>query len=232
MSRQIPIKKLFFLLPALLFLVLAPFTPYLDLTLSGFFYHPGEGFYDNVFFHALFVYGELFGLATGALATLLLLLSFLIPKYRKWRRVLSALVLTLVIGAGMVTNWGFKGHWGRPRPKQIAQFGGDKSYSPFWRPNFSQDRKTQKSFPSGHVAMGFYFISLTLAGSRQKSKTLFWIGASLAALLGCGLMVGRIAQGGHFFSDVLASFVIMYYIAHFIDHLVNFRLRLKNKSHI
>lgn len=197
----------------LFFVLFAPFTPSIDLYVSSLFYSQGLGFYDNFFFHALFKYGEWFGLATGVTAMCLYVLSFFYKKLSKWRQGSLAMLLTLVIGAGLITNICLKGCWGRPRPKQITEFGGKVDYRPFWSPDFRSKDEPQKSFPSGHAAMGCYFLSMCLIGRRYRSKALFLTGLFLTILLGCGLMIGRVVQGGHFVSDVVASSVIMWYIA-------------------
>ena len=72
------------------------------------------------------------------------------------------------------------------------------------------ERSPQKSFPSGHVAMGFYYLSLLLLAKRAW---LFYSALFLILFWGVGLMVTRVVQGGHFVSDVLASFVLMWLIA-------------------
>jgi lipid A 4'-phosphatase len=197
----------------LLFALFAPFTPAIDMYVSGLFYSPETGFYDNLFFHYLFKYGEWFGLATGGAVFFIFLFTFVRPKWKKWRRGSLATVLTLIIGAGLITNVILKGCWGRPRPKQVIAFGGDNLYRPFWHPDFNTKHNPQRSFPSGHVAMGFYFLSLCLVGKRYQSKALFRTGLFLTLFLGGGLMVARIAQGGHFISDVCASPIIMWYVA-------------------
>lgn len=204
----------------LLLALIAPFTPSLDLYISGLFYTPGEGFFNNVFFIGMFKYGELFGLASGVVACLLFSLSYLKPKWKKYRRGSLAMVLTLVIGAGLLTNVVLKGHWGRPRPKQVIEFGGKHPYRPFWRPNFHTRHDPQKSFPSGHAAMGFYFLSLCLVGRRHRNTLLFRAGLFLTFFLGGGLMITRVVQGGHFFSDVIVSPILMWYVARLIDKLL------------
>ena len=204
----------------LLLAFIAPFTPTIDLYVSGLFYTPSQGFFDNAFCLGMFKYGELFALASGGLASLFFLLSFLRPKWKKYRRGSLVMILTLVIGAGLLTNVMLKGHWGRPRPKQVMEFGGKHDYRPFWRPNFHTRHDPQKSFPSGHVAMGFYFLSLCLIGRRYHNHLLFRIGLFLTLFLGGGLMVTRIAQGGHFFSDVIVSPILMWYVARSVDKLV------------
>jgi len=204
----------------LLLILVAPFTPGIDLYCAGLFYSPESGFYNNAFFAILFQYGERFGLATGGVAGGIFLLSFH-RRWKKWRGGALAMVLTLVIGAGLITNIGFKGYWGRPRPKQIIEFGGHHAYRPFWRPNFHTQGDPQRSFPSGHVAMGFYFLSLWLVGKRYRILTLKVLGLSLTVFLGGGLMVARVAQGGHFVSDVIVSPILMWYVAKGVDWLIS-----------
>lgn len=169
----------------------------------------------------LFRYGELFGLFSGGLAAFCFLLSFPCTKLKKWRPASLTLTLTLILGAGLITNTLLKGYWGRPRPKQIIEFGGHHTYRPFWRPNFERDREPQKSFPSGHVAMGFYYLSLCLVGKRYKNPFLFRVGLCLTVGLGGSLMITRVAQGGHFVSDVLASALLMWLVALLMDRVVS-----------
>ena len=207
------------ILPMWIFLLalLAPFTPTIDLYCAGLFYSPESGFYNNPFFACLYEYGELFGLATGGLASSVFVISFWSRKWAKWRRGALAMVLTLVIGAGLVTNWGFKEFWGRPRPKQVIEFGGKHEYRSFWHPDFHTRHDPKRSFPSGHVAMGFYFFSMVLVGKRYKSRQLRNTGLFLVVFLGGGLMIARVVQGGHFFSDVIVSPIIMWYVAKGVD---------------
>lgn len=207
----------------LLFALFAPLSPKIDLYVSGLFYSKETGFYDNGFFHFLFKYGELFGLATGGVAFGVFALTFILPKWKKLRLGSLTIVLTLVIGAGLITNAGLKNFWGRPRPKQIVEFGGKHLYRPFWQPKLNTKNDPQKSFPSGHVAMGFYFLSLYLVGKRYHSKTLLYMGLFLTLFLGGGLMIARVVQGGHFVSDVLVSPLIMWYVARFIDAFLHRR---------
>ncbi len=205
----------------LLLLVIAPFTPAIDLTCAHYFYSPESGFYNNLFFEILFKYGELFGLASGELASAIFLLSCFRPRWRKWRQGTAAMILTIVLGAGILTNLGLKEYWGRPRPKQLIEFGGTHEYRPFWKPDFHTGKDHQRSFPSGHVAMGFYFLSLWLMGKRYNNKLLTYSGLFLVIFLGGGLMVARVAQGGHFFSDVIVSPLLMWYVAKWADRFTS-----------
>lgn len=208
------------LFPLLFLGLVAPFTPFLDLYFSSLFYMDGREFTNPLPFHILFKYGEIFGLLTGALALLVYLLSFGIKKIRPFQKGALVMVLTLVIGAGLLTNVLFKGYWGRPRPKQIVEFGGEHDYRPFWKPHFHAAPEPQRSFPSGHVAMGFYFLSLVLVGRRYNNQKLVITGILLTASLGGGLMIARVGQGGHFFSDVIVSPVLMWLVALGTDRVV------------
>lgn len=215
-------KHLKWLIPLLFLAAIAPFTPAIDLHISSLFFTPspigGKGvFYNNPFFHFLFRYGELFGFAFGGFAGFVFILSFFIPKWKKWRPGSLAIGLTLFIGAGLITNAFFKEYWGRPRPKEIVEFGGKHIYRPFWSPDFSL---RQKSFPSGHVAMGFYYLSLCFAAKRYRNRFLLYSGIFLTVFWGVGLMAARVAQGGHFLSDVIASALLMWLVALSVDHWV------------
>ncbi len=206
-------------LPLLFIAAIAPFTPALDLYFSSLFYSPESGFSDAAFCRFFFHYGEWFGLATGIVAASIFLLSFVLHRLKRWRRGALAITLTLVIGAGILTNVVMKGYLGRPRPKQIEEFGGHYAYRPYWQPNLEKNREPQKSFPSGHVAMGFYFLSFCLVGKRTGSRVLYRLGVLFTLTIGGTLMVVRVAQGGHFFSDVTFSPALMWWVALSIDKL-------------
>jgi lipid A 4'-phosphatase len=61
------------------------------------------------------------------------------------------------------------------------------------------------SFPSGHAALGFWTLSLALLAPRRHRRSA--VGAALAFGLFMGVV--RIAQGGHFLSDVAYSGLIV-----------------------
>jgi lipid A 4'-phosphatase len=114
---------------------------------------------------------------------------------------LAFLILSLALGPGLLVNEVFKAESGRARPGQVEQFGGEKSFTPVFQP---ADQCTRNcSFVSGHAAMGFYLIGL--AWVRQDRRWL-WLGIAAGALVGAA----RILQGGHFLSDVLFGFWVVY----------------------
>ena len=74
------------------------------------------------------------------------------------RRLAIFLLVVLFVGPGLIVNGIWKEHWGRARPFEVQNFGGEHQYTPPMQP--AQECDTNCSFVSGHAAMGFYWISL------------------------------------------------------------------------
>jgi len=217
-------KYLTWLLPIVLMTILAPFTPWLDLNISKFFYNPNnpllERFSRGPIFDFLFNYGVIPGWILFIGATILFLLSYVLKRFKNWRSPSLVLILTFIMGAGFFTHLILKDHWGRPRPKQVTEFGGTQNFRPFYSPNFYNQPEPSKSFPCGHCSMGFYFFALALVGKRLNKKWLTDLGFGLALSLGIILGILRIMQGGHFFSDVVFSALLLWLTALSMDYLV------------
>lgn len=117
------------------------------------------------------------------------------------------LFLVLIIGPGLVANTLLKDNWGRARPSQIEQFGGDKQFSP---PLIMADQCERNcSFVSGDPSVGFHFFGIAL---------LFFSSAPWLVLLPLlsGALFGftRIVQGAHFFSDVVFAGIFVYLVSY------------------
>ena len=69
-------------------------------------------------------------IALGMFGLAAFLVSFSRLDLRQWRLPGAFLVILLVVGPGLLVNAVFKDHWGRPRPREIVQFGGQKQFSP------------------------------------------------------------------------------------------------------
>lgn len=109
---------------------------------------------------------------------------------------------TMFLGTGLVVNGIFKSFWGRARPEDIIEFGGDKIFSaPFV---IADQCKWDCSFVSGHTAVAFWTLSLALLAPKKYRNM------AICGALVFGTLMGiiRIGQGAHFFSDVLVSAVI------------------------
>ncbi len=206
--------------PLLVLVVFAPFSKYIDLSAAHFCYVDGN-FHSNAFFDFMKNYGCLPALFIGIAATLAwIACASWLRRWKQYCGPAAVLSLTLIIGPGILANVLLKDHWGRPRPRQLEQFGGTESYRPFYSPNFIWKCNDYKSFPSGHVTMGFYFFALAWLGRRHGRPTLIWGGTLAALLLGTALAATRVTQGGHFVSDALASAILMWYTVELVGACV------------
>lgn len=197
----------------LLFLVFANLmlaVPSLDLAAAGWFYTPGEGFtalgspWERFFYHSVEVL-----MIAGNLALVGL---WLLNRRRRRRgkgallrldgRRLSLLLLLLALVPGLLVNQILKEHWGRARPVQVSEFGGERPFTPA----FVYTGASGGSFCSGHVAAAAYVAAVAhlLAGPRSA-----WVLLAMLYTLLVGL--ARMAAGGHFLSDaVVAACLVLF----------------------
>ncbi len=109
------------------------------------------------------------------------------------------LVILLALGPGLIVNSVFKEYWGRPRPREIVQFGGTKEFLHPWQKGISHKGR---SFPSGHSSAAFYLSAPFFVLRRRKPRAAAWWMAG-GLVFGVLMSVARITQGGHFLSDTL-----------------------------
>ncbi|MBI9020945.1 MAG: phosphatase PAP2 family protein [Verrucomicrobia bacterium] len=132
---------------------------------------------------------------------------------KTWRRfVRQALcwILVMALGPGLVVNSIFKDWYGRPRPKQIVEYGGKMEFCPVW---VVGEPGEAKSFPCGHASVGFYFMAGYFCWWRRNHRrALFWLITGLAAGIVLGL--ARMACGAHWFSDVVWAGTFVYFISY------------------
>lgn len=171
-----------------------------DLKVSSLFYIGGRWPVGDLQpWWTLRVYGyypcDLLGIA----ALLLLIAGCFRASLAVYRRPAAFMVLVLLLGPGLLVNAVFKDHWGRPRPREIVQFGGKKEFHHPWQPGISGQGR---SFPSGHASSAFYLAMPYFALRRRSPRTASRI--YLAGLLYGVLMgIARISQGGHYVSDIV-----------------------------
>ena len=99
-----------------------------------------------------------------------------------------------------------KEHWSRPRPIDVAQFGGDEHFRPWWDPR--GDCPANCSFIAGEPTGAFW----TIAGAAVVPPQ--WRALAYVAALTFGSAVGlqRMAAGAHFFSDIAFAGVIAFLV--------------------
>ena len=185
--------------------------PGIDLAVSAAFFDPVTGFYGD---HAPFSQLLYRGIPTfsriiiiGLICALLIHLFMRSPQAVKRRIQIGYLVAALILGPGLVIDAVLKSYWGRARPVQVTEFGGERQFTPALYP--ARQCKDNCSFVSGHAAAGFYFVSLGFLGGPLVRRRWTLTGLFAGAIFG----YGRITQGGHFLSDVVFSFYACWFSA-------------------
>jgi lipid A 4'-phosphatase len=196
--------------------------PELDLWVSHLFYANNGNFPANemwlvkVFYHGTPWVGRVLFVGSILLLTVAVLMPPRVSR-RNWRRA-SALCCSGCDWHWTLGTYSFKGWYGAPRPRDVQAFAGPTAFVPVFVP--SQFCQTNCSFVSGHSAVGFALISLGMFGIRRKRQ--FWLVTGLVV----GGLIGltRIAQGGHFLSDVVFSLIAIWF-SHLLIRTVWLRFR-------
>ena len=199
LGDPIVLATVFILAVSLLFLTF----PGIDLWLSGFFYDPESGFPLS----RLDALNALRSLGRWLIiAAVVALIAAILGKLARPARPtpispsnILFLLSTLALGPGLVVNFIFKEHWGRPRPTAVDLFGGEAPYVTIWR--ISDHCLSNCSFVSGEASAAIWLVALAVivpAGWRRATVTIL---SALAIILS----FNRIAFGRHFLSDVLLA---------------------------
>lgn len=198
-----------FFLSSLLFILF----PQIDIYTSSLFYH--NGFYLKGSLYEHFFYKSVpIVLITLGVGTLGLFLYNSITKkniFNLGARTFLYIVLLLGLAPGLLVNTAFKQHWGRARPVQIKEFGGDKTFTPA----FILSDQGGHSFSSGHGAAAFSVLGFALLMKRRRK---LWIGLALG--YGVAVSFARIIAGGHFLSDNVTSFFVVYITTYILYHYI------------
>ena len=191
-----------------------------DLHLAGMLFrqggdHGGWVFGRDVPWGFLYDYGEIPGILV-AVACLALMVAALRGKARRdYVRPCLVVILTVIIGPGIIVNGVLKGCWGRPRPADVTLFEGAQEYRRVAEPG---GPGSGKSFTCGHCSMAYSVASLSAFYPYHPVL-------AVAALLGgiaFGTLTGvaRMTQGGHFLTDVLWSGIIVFMVFAALYYLV------------
>ena len=177
--------------------------PGLDLAVTRYFYDNG-GFWGGIEARDA---RDILRLAPFWLLGVLALLC-LMRWITKWRppaptcRALLFLAASLILGSGVIVNYGLKDHSHRPRPVHVREFGGNQEFRPWYR--FDGACHKNCSFASGEAASGAWMIAPALLAPPPLQGVAV-AGALLYAVV---TSVLRLAFGGHFLSDVLMGGLI------------------------
>ncbi len=191
--------------------------PAIDLATSALFYTPSQGFtLKHSEWARLFYKGSpLLVQAWIYLLIAAVLLSFR-SGFRHLRRHALFLLAVITLGPGLLVNVVLKDHWDRARPVQIVQFGGEKQFTPAWV--IADQCADNCSFVSGHASGAFSLLALAWVFPRRRH---FWL--TVGAIWGSNMGLVRIAQGGHFLSDVVFAGFLVYFSAALLARWVFYR---------
>ena len=177
--------------------------PKLDQETSAFFYNQSNGFYLGKV-SVLSAFRELVW-NVSILLFIFCIAGFLFLRLRGGNsKYFEIGILVYLLGPILLVNVILKEFWGRARPSQITDFGGEKMFTPFYE--ITNQCASNCSFVSGEAsgATAILIVAALLTwaycGARVQIVT---VGLSTIVLIGSGVL--RVGLGGHFASDVLLS---------------------------
>ncbi|PKN80778.1 MAG: hypothetical protein CVU48_00720 [Candidatus Cloacimonetes bacterium HGW-Cloacimonetes-1] len=168
--------------------------------------HSDWSYGDKALLKFVYHYGNIPSILIALSGLVVFAISFSKKKIMPYRKIGLFLLLSMILGPGLIVNSVLKDNWGRPRPREIVEFGGKYQYEPLL---VYDSASTGKSFPCGHATVGFYlFVPWFILRRRKRILAI----VSLVGGIGYGGLIGfaRMAQGGHFASDVVWAGIIVY----------------------
>ena len=111
-----------------------------------------------------------------------------------------------------------KNSWGRERPNDILELGGDGIFTPWFV--FSDFCEKNCSFVSGDASVGFSIIVFYFLTNK---KIFIWLSLFSGWLLG----IIRILEGGHFLSDVLFAGFFIFFLS-YLQYII-YKKKFKNE---
>lgn len=208
------------LLLCILLSILFVIFPQIDIQISSIFFNHGYFLKQEWMTIVRIIFASaIFWLIVILIFTILW--SVLRKKYQMIRSALY-LLLCFSLGPGLLVNVILKDHWGRPRPVQVTQFGGNKTFQKPWV--ISQQCDTNCSFVAGEPSAAFAFFALLAL--IKKKKIWQWPVTCLLTLNWLLISYIRIAEGGHFLSDILIGATLTYmviWICYYLVYKFNYR---------
>jgi len=211
-------QNIFFVLIILFcFAFLLTLGPSLDLFFSSLFYIGNNNFLLQSYYLITIFFRD-FGIP---LLLVYLLVAPALTKFFPINRLFFGYVFKLkeiifiwfitAFNLGLLVNILLKIFWGRARPGDILEFGGVDFFTPWFK--ISNACNSNCSFVSGDSSVGFSLIILYFI-----TKNIYYTYIALIS----GFLIGliRIAEGGHFLSDVLFSCILVI-LSSFTFYLLN-----------
>lgn len=187
--------------------------PQIDIFFSSLFYEDGfnlkGSLYERFFYSSVPIV-----VSTLAVSSIgLFLYNFIFKKniLNLDAKKIIYIILVLSLAPGLIVNATLKENWGRARPGQIVEFGGEKTFTPA----FVISNQEGNSFSSGHGSAAFSVLGFALL--LRKNRKL-WI--ALALSYGVAVSFARIIGGGHFLSDNVTSFFVVYITTHILYYFL------------
>lgn len=193
------------------------FFPQIDLAISQFFYHSKYGFLLQRYYFYLHL-GLFRNLLVFITYGFIVVIFYLLVRGWWQKKIYGPftpkaclfIILCFALGPVLIVNTLLKDHWGRARPFQVQQFGGDKIFTPAWVISNQCDKNC--SFTSGESANVFCYLALFFIMRQKKLIT------AIVLSLGAFISFERIGQGEHFFSDTLLSGFLDYLLIWVVYH--------------
>jgi len=219
LKKVLIVNTLFFFFFVLFFILFPKF----DIFFSKLFFFEEKFISDKyVFIRSLRSFLKDSMIVISIVSFLLIMVNFFFKKKKKpilkprTRLILIGFIVGPVIGCGLIANFYFKDNWGRARPINIQEFGGEKIYTqPFI---ISDQCERNCSWISGEASAAFSFI----AGTIIIKNPIFFL---LNIIFGIIVSFCRIAMGGHFLSDNIFAMIFMIYLAIIYKYLVFLNLK-------
>jgi len=214
------IAELLIVLGIMLLISLTILLTDLDTLLQNNFYDQDHGWIYRKFPLCTFLhaYGPIPGIIIGCSGFIVFLASLYFTRLKVFRKRALFVTLVLFFGAWFIVALFKDAVMLRPRPRHVEMYDGDRTFAPLFTrtsPAFGGD-----SFPSGHAAIAFYVMTpFFIFRDRQKRLANFFLTAGICY----GLIMGisRMAQGGHFFSDIIWSGGFIYLTGWFFYHALD-----------
>jgi membrane-associated PAP2 superfamily phosphatase len=221
------LRELFWIVNGLIAFTLIVWLADLDRIIAALYYIPGQEHamivmrwqgLSHPFWLAIYKTASWPILLLGTLALFMLVSGLWCARTRAWRKQALFFLVFVALGPGLVVNVLLKDTLGKPRPLEIVEFGGKFTYAQFWEAGTGA---RNGSFPSGHASVAFALMGPWFF-FRQRHTGM--AAAFLIGGLAWGMLVGlsRIAQGGHFFSDVVWAGGLVYLIGGLLELYFSF----------